>query len=209
VSASSVAVYGFGAKMRPPVTEEECPSPNSEYAACKLWGEHLGRWYNQQYEMQIVSLRICASMGYGRLNRPSAANGLIPSDRPLERLFVTLPELAAMGEEVCMPPDYQAFDVLHAMDTAQAWTLALEADSHRHDVYNLCGERRTMGELGRVILECVPEARIEVGSTPLPLPQIMSNNRIVSELGFAPVYTLERTIATYVDEVVAWRDRQV
>jgi nucleoside-diphosphate-sugar epimerase len=41
--------------------------PRFRYAAYKLWSEHLAEFYNNTYDIEILSLRVSGTMGYGRL----------------------------------------------------------------------------------------------------------------------------------------------
>ena len=56
VQASSAAVYGSEAPV--PVAETTPPSPESPYAASKLYAEHLGEQIGEETELDVVSLRL-------------------------------------------------------------------------------------------------------------------------------------------------------
>jgi UDP-glucose 4-epimerase len=196
-NASSVAVFGHGRASETQLTEDDMPTPNDLYGACKLWSEHVAAFHNERNGMEILSLRVCASLGYGRLNRASLAAGLT-SER---RNFMAAPEIAALGEPVTMPPDEEVSDFLYAADTAQAFRLALTVPRPEHSVFNLRAEQRPAGDLTRELRRLLPEARIEVSQEPVKFIALMDNSRLVRELGFEPRYTLETGLQDYVERV--------
>jgi UDP-glucose 4-epimerase len=206
VNASSVAVFGFDRSDAPPADEDAPTRPTDLYGSCKLWSEGLARVLNERGGMEILSLRICASYGIGRLGRASLQAGLTR-----ERIAaMALPELAARGEAVTMPPDGKPFDFLYAPDTALAFWLALTRPRPAHDVFNLRAHQRPWGDVTRAVRRLLPDAEITVadddpGELRLAL---MDNRRLVEELGFAPRWTLEAGLEDYVRRVLAEERRQ-
>jgi nucleoside-diphosphate-sugar epimerase len=197
VNASSSAAFGRNTGRS---VDEDAPArPANSYGACKLWTEHVAETYNTLHGMEILSFRVCASMGYGRLTRAWLGERLMPQAH--ERHFIAYPELAAAGEAVVMPPDDLVIDVLHASDTALAWSLALSAKAPRHRVFNLRAEQRPVGDMTRELRRLLPDADITVGDEVPPVPQLMDTTRLVEELGFEPRHTLESALAAYVSEV--------
>lgn len=195
VNASSVSVYG--ASNGRVASEDDPVFPNRPYAACKAWSEHMAAMFNR-WDMEIVSLRVTASMGVGRLGRATLAQGLTH-----ERVsFMAAPELAALGRPVTMPPDDQITDYVHAADSAEAFWCALTAEELPHDVYNLRAEQRPVGDMTACIRRLLPQASISVSTEPLQQLQLMDNTRLVSELGFKPRYSLEAGIEQYVGAVL-------
>jgi nucleoside-diphosphate-sugar epimerase len=199
VTASSAAVYGGGIVDRP-VTEDDHPRPGELYGACKLWSEHVAQYYNGVHGMEIVCMRICSTVGLGRLNRASLQSGLMAPETVLYTAFL---ELAALGEPVTMPPDDQLLDFLYAADAAQAWWLGLTAERFEHWVFNLRGEQRLGADWTRVLRELLPDAQIGVSDKPMLAPQVLDSTRLVEELGFRPRYTLETGLADYLERVRA------
>lgn len=200
VNASSVAVFGFERSDAPPADEEAPTRPTDLYGVCKLWSEGLARVLNERGGMEILSLRICASYGIGRLNRASLEAGLTT-----ERITaMAYPELAARGEPVTMPPDEAVFDFVYAPDTALAFWLALDRPRPEHDVYNLRAHQRPWGDVTACVRRLLPEARIAVAEQPAGALRLalMDNTRIVRELGFEPRWTLEAGLEDYVHRVL-------
>jgi UDP-glucose 4-epimerase len=195
VNASSMAVYGAAEGE---LTEDDPARPTFLYGSCKLWTEHLADVFNEQHGMEILSLRVSATMGLGRVGRASVAAGLMGQEYVH---FMAFPELAALGQPVTMPPDDQLTEFLYAADAAEAWWLALTVDRPEHSVFNLTAERRPVGDLTRHLRRLLPEAQIDVADEPMPGSTLMSNARLVRELGFAPRYPLEAGLEAYVDAV--------
>jgi nucleoside-diphosphate-sugar epimerase len=151
--------------------------------------------------MEILSLRICASYGVGRLNRASLEAGLTT-----ERIAaMALPELAARGEPVTMPPDEAVFDFIYAPDTALAFWLALTRPRPEHDVFNLRAHQRPWGDVTAEVRRLLPDAEIVVAEQPPGALRLalMDNSRLVTELGFEPRWTLEAGLEDYVRRVRA------
>jgi nucleoside-diphosphate-sugar epimerase len=196
VNASSMAVFG------PPtgreLTEDDHPRPAMLYASCKLWTEHLADVFNQQHGMEILSLRVPATMGVGRLARASLATGVMG---PEVRHFMANPELAALGQSVTMPPDDQESEFIYAPDIGQAWWRALSAERPEHAVFNLSAGRFRVGELTALLRELLPDAQIAVSDVPLQPGPLMNTKRLVGELGFVPGYSLAAGTKAYVDAV--------
>jgi len=195
VFASSVAVFGHGTSIPGrPATEDDPTSPDELYGACKVWGEHVAAHYNREHGLEILSLRITASFGYGRVNRASLASGVMG----VRTNFLAAPELLAAGEPVTMPPDDERFDLLYAADTGLAFWLAASRPAPEHAVFNLAGDPCRAGDLTALLREAFPGGRIEVDTGEPRMLQPMDTSRIRAELGFAPRYDLREAVADYV-----------
>jgi nucleoside-diphosphate-sugar epimerase len=177
---------------------EDAPRPQSLYGATKVWTEHLAHVYNEQHGMEILSLIVPATMGRGRLEKGSFAAGLM-GDQITH--FMAYPELAARGNAVTMPPNDQLTEVCYAADMAEAFWCALSAPRPQHEVFSLTAERRRCGDMTEAMRQLLPSATIEVSAEPLWVGPLLSNKRLVEELGFRPRYTLETALAAYMDDV--------
>jgi UDP-glucose 4-epimerase len=196
VNASSMAVHGAATGVE--LTEDEPARPAVLYGICKLWTEQLAEIYAQQHGLEILSLRVCATMGLGRLRRASNAAGLMNTERPH---FMAYPELAALGERVTMPPDDQLTEFLYAADAAEAWWLALTAPRPEHAVFHLTAGRCAVGEITSAMRRLLPDAEISVAEAPAAPGPLLNNRRIVEELGFRPAYTVETGVEEYLRQV--------
>lgn len=199
VYASSVAVYGHNPPSWDDVTEEDAPTPNSLYGACKLWGEHIAEVYTNRYGLDVISLRPCSVFGLGRGQRGSYASGLTPI--PEQPHFMVLPERAALGEPVEMPPDDVPVDWIYAADAAEAWYRATVVENPKYHVFNLRSERRQMGEMTSHLRTLLPEAQIAVGTEVPRSLYLMNNQRLVEDLGFQARWTMETGMADYLNRV--------
>jgi UDP-glucose 4-epimerase len=196
VNASSMAVFGHPTESE--LHEDDPARPTMLYGCCKLWTEQLAEIYNQQHAMEILSLRVCATMGLGRLGRASLKAGLMG---PEMQHFMAGPELAALGQPVTMPPDHQLTEFLYAPDAAHAWWLALTVDRPTHSVFNLSAGRHPVGELTERMRSILPDAPISVSGAPLQPGPLICTERLVGELGFIPRYTLANGVDAYVKAV--------
>jgi UDP-glucose 4-epimerase len=195
VQASSVGAYG--APRGRDLIEDDPLSPVEWYGSCKQMAEQTAARYSEQHGLEIVSFRLCACIGHGRVNRASSRAGV--SSDPVN--FLAYPELAYHGEPVTMPPDDQPLDVLYAADAAVAWWSALTGPMPAHTIFNLRGERRRVGDLTAHMRRLLPDAQIAVSDTPVPFAALVDNTRVVTELGFRPRYTLETGLEDYLARV--------
>ena len=63
-------------------------------------------------------------------------------------------------------------------------------------------ERRLMGELTSHVRDLLPDAQITVSKEPMKDPlQLMSNRRIIEDLGFRAKYTMESGMVEYLSMV--------
>ena len=198
VNASSVAVFGRDLPAgKPPSTESHRTAPADLYGACKLWSEHLADFYNQNPELDILSLRVAPTLGLGRLRRASLRAGLTRE----RRNYMAAPEIIALGEPVTIPPDDQVADFLYVVDAAEAFWRALTEPRPAHSVFNLGGEHRPLGDFTRILRELMPEGEMEVATGNARFVQLMNTGRLANELRFQRRYTLEQALAEYVEQV--------
>ncbi|HEX2173758.1 MAG TPA: NAD(P)-dependent oxidoreductase [Dehalococcoidia bacterium] len=198
--ASSVAVFGHNPPTRDePVDEDHPPVPNTMYGACKLWSEHIAGVYHRRYGLDVVGLRPCSVFGLGRGQRGSYASGLTPI--PDQAHFMVLPEQAALGQAVEMPPDEEVSDWIYAADAAEAWYLAATVENPAHRVFNLRSEQRPIGDLTAHLRRLLPDAKITVGTKRGSNLQLMKNDRLRQDLGFQAKFTLESGLEDYLNLV--------
>ena len=78
VWASSNAVFGH-AKLydKQPVTEEAPLWPMTVYGACKLFNEHMGQHYFDQFGLSNIGLRFSGVYGYGMARRKTSASNFL------------------------------------------------------------------------------------------------------------------------------------
>jgi UDP-glucose 4-epimerase len=202
VYASSVAVYGrasFRGKQRgDELDEDDPPSPGSFYGMCKLYSENLAALYSRRFGLETVGLRPTSVFGLGRGARGSYASGLLP---PQDVHYMVLPELAALGRPVEMPPDDTESDWIYAADAAEAWYCAMNAPKPLRTVYNLAAERRRMADVTAHLRNLLPEAQIGVSDKKVMTVPDMSIVNLRKDLRFEPRYTMESGLTDYLNMV--------
>ena len=200
VYASSAAVYRGNPNPMEEVDEDVAPKPKGLYSACKFWGEKIAETYREEHGLDYTVLRPTSVFGLGRGQRGSWSSRLTPI--PETPHHMVLPELAALGEPVEMPPNDLLTDWIYAADAAEAWYCALTVKDPAHRVFNMRSERRRLGEVTAHLQDLLPDAQITVSSQPVEDPlQLMSNKRLVEDLGFKARYTMETGMVDYLNRV--------
>ncbi len=202
VYASSVAVFGRGS-MRGKRTGDELdedapPSPGGFYGMCKLYSESLAALYSRRFGLESVGLRPTSVFGLGRGARGSYASGLL---LPQDVHYMVLPELAALGKQVAMPPDDTESDWIYAADAAEAWYRAMTTPKPPRLVYNLAAERRRMADVTAHLRKLLPDAEIGVDEKRVTTTPNMNCQNLRKELGFEPKYTMETGLTHYLNMV--------
>jgi nucleoside-diphosphate-sugar epimerase len=194
VWASSQAVYGRADFYPPgPVNEDVFVNPTLVYGACKLFNEHVARFYHDEHNLDVIGFRKTVAYGPGksRLRDYSIAHLLV--------------ENAILGRPVEMPPvDYYA-NWLYVKDIVRAYLLAAQAPRPKHIIFNLGGFVHRNSEVVEVLKKLVPGVTVHqqdryILSHPIEVfAQDMS--RIRDELDYEPVYTLEEAVEDYIKMV--------
>jgi UDP-glucose 4-epimerase len=202
VYASSVAVYGRasfrGKKPTDELDEDDPPAPGTFYGMCKLYSENLAALYNRRFGLETVGLRPTSVFGLGRGARGSYASGLLP---PQGVHYMVLPELAALGQAVEMPPDDTEADWIYAADAAEAWYLAMTTPSPPRRVYNLSAERRRMADVTDHLRKLLPDAPITISEKRVQTTPNMNTDNLKNGLGFKPRYSMETGMTDYLNMV--------
>lgn len=205
VYGSSVAVYLGGSRWRgarkpgEELDEDDAPNPFGFYGMCKLYSEHLAALYTRRFGLETVGLRPTSVFGMGRWVRGSYASGLTPV--PANVHYMVLPELAALGRPVEMPPDDTESDWIYAADAAEAWYCAMNTPKPPRLVYNMAAEMRRMADVTAHLRKLLPEATITVSNQPIHTVPKMNYENLRKELGFKPRYTMEAGMTHYLNMV--------
>lgn len=205
VYASSVAVYFGGSKWRSvkqrgePLDEDDPPSPGGFYGMCKLYSENIAALYSRRFGLETVGLRPTSVFGWGRWVRGSYASGLTPI--PADAHYMVLPELAALGRPVAMPPDDTESDWIYAADAAEAWYCAMNTPKPSRPVYNMAAEMRRMADVTEHLRKLLPDASITVSEKPVPTVPKMNYENLRKDLSFNPRYTMETGMTHYLNLV--------
>jgi UDP-glucose 4-epimerase len=202
VYASSVAVYGRasfrGKKPTDELDEDDPPAPGTFYGMCKLYSENLAALYSRRFGLEMVGLRPTSVFGLGRGARGSYASGLLP---PQGVHYMVLPELAALGQAVEMPPDDTEADWIYAADAAEAWYKAMTTPTPSRRVYNLSAERRRMADVTDHLRKLLPDAQITISEKRVQTTPNMNTGNLKKDLDFKPRYTMESGMTDYLNMV--------
>jgi len=192
VYMSSVAVYPLRTTLSgPELHEDDPPTPDTVYGACKLFNEHIAHYYAQAYGLDPIGIRPTSVFGLGRGQRRGAE-----SDH-----FMVSPELALLGKPVVMPPDEQISDWMYVLDAAEVFRRAYRAKGLKHRIFNMSGMCRKTGELTAYLREILPNAKIAVNEKPMTMTSLVKTDRLQTELDFTPKYTVEEGIIAYLNDV--------
>jgi UDP-glucose 4-epimerase len=197
---SSVAAYGKQDAAR--LSEDLPVNPTEPYGSAKVWSEALGRYYTQELGLEVVSLRFGSTYGLGRARRGSYNSGML--NLPREIHYMARVEEAVHGREIEMPRDDAVADWTYAADAAQAAWLALTAEQLSHHLYNVCSERRRVGDFTSTLREVLPQAVIRISDAEPGHPHAPMDNTRMKSLGFGPKYTLRSGLQDYIERIRAY-----
>ncbi|MGE0383133.1 MAG: NAD-dependent epimerase/dehydratase family protein [Gammaproteobacteria bacterium] len=198
VFGSSVTMYGMRTELvGAEVDEDTEPHPDSLYGMCKQFDERIAGWYGARHGLEIIAMRPISIFGLGRGQRATSAQSA--------RHFMVLPEIAALGEPVTMPPDEQVIDWMYAADAAHAFHLALTVPAPAHRIFNMASDRVRTGEVTAILRRLLPGVQIRSGTEPVPCHFLVSQRRLREELGYAPRFSLEQALAEYIADARAAR----
>lgn len=181
---SSQAVYGL-AEYYPdePLSEEVFVNPVTLYGACKLFNEHVARFYHQVHNLDNIGLRLSVVYGLGKSRR----RDLSVSHRLVEN--------ALLGQPLQMPPlDYYA-NYVYVKDVVRVYLLAAQARPPEHIVFNIGGYVHRNSEVVEIMKQLVPGVTVEYQTThdiPNPIDAYAQDlSRARQELGYEPAFSLE------------------
>ncbi|MCJ7434626.1 MAG: NAD(P)-dependent oxidoreductase [Anaerolineales bacterium] len=183
VWASSQAVYGF-AEGYPvtPISEDVHVNPTTQYGACKLFNEHVARYYWQQHGVDNIGLRKPVVYGLGKSRR----RDLSISHRLIENAIV--------GRPVEVPPaDFHA-NYVYVKDIVRAYIFAMQAPPTKHIIFNINGYAYRCSEVVEILRGLFPDllvSNVKSLDTPNPIDAYdLSPIRAREELGYEPAYAL-------------------
>ncbi len=178
-------------RWSPNLTEDEFPTPNTIYGACKVLNEVEAEVYRTQFGLDTIGIRLPMVFGHERLSRKLGTS----------YMWGDVPGMATLGQPAELPPLNQLIDWVHVEDAAEAFALALEVKNPAHRLFNLSGGNIRAAEWHAAIRKAVPDAKVAISAAPHEVGRPMSNRRIMADLGFRPRYTAERAIGEYVKAV--------
>jgi len=194
VWASTQAVYGRADAYPPgPVSEDVHVNPILVYGACKLFNEHVARYYRQVHGLDNMGFRKSVAFGLGKSRM---------RDYSIAHLLV---ENAILGRPVEMPPvDYHA-NWLYVKDIARAYLLATKAPPAEHTIFNVGGFVHRCSEVIGILKELIPGVTVKqqdayILSHPIEVYD-QTKARALEEFGYEPVYTLVDAVRDYQETI--------
>lgn len=189
---SSTAVYGI-TREGEPVGEDYPKNPVTLYGAQKLFAEHLGENYRNNYGLSFVALRLPIVYGPGQSRRGFSA-------------FKEIVEKPLLGEKAVVEVGGdQKYDAVYVKDVARSVWLASRAGDLRHSAFNIgAGNQCTLWDLAGIVKKYVPGARIEIGpgfDIAEPIRGPLDLRRAKEELGYVPTYDLENGVKDYIETI--------
>ncbi|MEI6437331.1 MAG: GDP-mannose 4,6-dehydratase [Candidatus Omnitrophota bacterium] len=194
LSVGSSEEYGPVTQKDLPLSEDRALYPMNPYAVARVAQEHLSRVYSQGYGLDIVCTRSFNHLGPGQ------------SDRFVVSSFVRQAVEVSKGKRsavTCGSLDIVR-DFVDVRDVVSAYQLILDKGVSG-GIYNVCSGR---GVLLKDILATicnkvgVPASflRSDQLIRPIDNPVIVGCNAKLKQLGFSPVYSLDRSL----DDLIGW-----
>jgi UDP-glucose 4-epimerase len=200
VFTSSKAVYAtvqgeYAPPISKPITEDYPKDPQRVYGATKLFAENMGTVFRRVYGLDLIVLRFGSCYGPGK-----AARGGLASVRSkiIESAMFAKPIKVTCGEDY---PD----DLVYHRDLAAGIVSACFVSNPEHRVFHLgTGKGVTIRQLIGVLEKMFGKVPVEIapatGESYLdPNPCIYDIGRARRELGYEPVYDLEKGVKDYVE----------
>jgi len=183
VFVSSISV--FGKDVEEPVGDDAPKNPSTLYGITKLASEHLCRWYNHKFNLDIRGVRFTWVFGPGR-------------KRGITRLFSSeLLDCIARDEVVEIENPDEKGDWLYVKDAVKALWLAWKASQPKRGIYNIAGGTHSIREVMQIAEKAVPDAVIrykENGGILSPYPSSYDDRWAREELGWSPSYSIKDAV---------------
>lgn len=203
VYTSAKGVYGLLAPEHRhpsyrPLTEDHPKNPVRIYDSAKLMGEHVGRYYHANMNVDVVSVRFATTYGPGKTAR-HGAKGI--TSQIVENPANGLPFRLAQGGD-------QKDDFVYNKDSALGIYLACISENPKNRVYNIgSGAGATLNDFAAAVRRHLPNADIEIGpgldyfGSPTSAYSVYDISRARQELGYEPRYDVERGVADYLESL--------
>jgi UDP-glucose 4-epimerase len=199
VFTSAKGVYGpitgeYGVPNWKPMPEDLPARPKRIYDSAKFMGENICTYYNDNMDIETVSLRFASTYGPGKTVRHGP---MAVMSRIVENPAQGLPFKIQQGGD-------DKDDFIYNKDSALGIYLATVADKVKSRVYNIgTGVGVTLRDFERVIKKHIPNAIMEIGGglnfygLTYSATGVYDISRAKNELGYTPEYDLDRGIADY------------
>ena len=186
IFASSVAVYH---STEPSPVKEDAPlNPASVYGATKVLGEFFGLHYQKNFGVDFRALRFTTLYGMGKFGGSTGICSLMI-------------EKAARGEAVRGDILEAETDWLYIKDAVHSLILARKIESPKHRIYNIGGGSYSVAQVIQAIKNIIPQTDIQMeAKRRFPWPPAYNWERAQQELGYQPLYDLEKGIKDFIQE---------
>jgi len=183
----------FGSENHKPAGDDDAMRPNSVYGVTKVLCEQYGLKYFSLYGLDFRSVRLDMVYGRGRATGRSTFG-------------TKLIEYPALGKPVKIPygPE-ESTDWLYVKDAVRALRLIRDATTLKRRIYNMNGERRSLGEVAEIVRKNVPSAVIdfEPGKTKLnQIYPLIDDGEARKDLGWSPEFTVEDGVRDHIQEIL-------
>lgn len=193
---SGIAVYSSG--VGDVVNEDTYESnPTQMYATTKIFGERLGEYYHQKFNLNFRAPSFPGICGYGRKAGLSAYASIM-AEETAKGLVANLP----VSEDTQMP-------FIYIKDVIRCLIMLKEVDERKlkRRVYSIQGFSLSAGEMAKQILKYIPNATINFNSD-LQLvklaaasPKRIDDSRAKKDWGWEPKYDWENVIQDFMEKV--------
>ena len=192
VLASSAAVYGDNTNL--PLSEHETPCPLSPYGLDKLYGEQLGKLYQELYGIEVTALRFFNVFG-PRQDPSSPYSGVIS---------IFMEKMTAGNQLNIFGDGEQTRDFVYVKDLVAAIMGSFQHHSAAFRVFNVgSGHQVSINDLLRVLSKQVSgevSAQYAAARDGDIVHSLADTSAIANALDFTPTHSL----ADGLSETLAW-----
>jgi len=199
ILSSSIAVYSEGLPEGE-IDEATYSRPRTMYGICKVFGEHLGRFYGRRFGLDFRGIRLPSVVGpFSTVVHMSSYNCLA-IEEPLKGRGYVLP----VEPETRVP-------AIYSKDASRALLHLAETDKKRitTTVYNLAGitPPYTARQLVDTVIRKIPEAQLSFAPDPNVMALLKEIGRMVinedkarREWDWKIAYDLEAMVHDFIEE---------
>ncbi len=193
---SGIAVYAPGVAE---IVNEDTyeANPSQIYAATKIFGERLGEYYHQKFNINFRSPSLPAICGPGRRAGLAAYASLMVHD-PVRGLPAELP----ISEETQMP-------FIYIKDVIRCLMMLRDANEEnlKRRIYSIQGFSVPAGEMAKTVLRHLPDAVIHFNSDrkmvklAAAAPKMIDDSRARADWGWEPEYSWNEVVQDFISVV--------
>ena len=193
VYSSSISVYGhfswFGDKPVREVPENFRP-PHTVYGAAKQFNEFMAGRYNQNYQMEIICMRLSIVFGYGRMHGVTAWIDNMISN-PVRGIATDVPRKST-----------QKINIIYVKDLAEIFSTIVNASKVKERIYNTGRHTTSLLEMSEIVKKHFPQAKFSFKGEEPPffLAYYVNDSRLRTEFSLSD-HSLEDNILDQMKEV--------